>query len=114
MFVQVEAGSVMSQIAVVACFVSSVARKRPKLDKLSSVAIRDAPRLDKAVRSQSDTESSSEEDDDDPGDFSVTRNDDDVGDGGTAAEAVGAIANISVSCLSLTQNSVVLMHCQED
>ena len=113
MFVQVEAGSVMSQIAVVACFVSSVARKRPKLDKLSSVAIRDAPRLDKAVRSQSDTESSSEEDDDDPGDFSVTRNDDDVGDG-EAAEAVGAIANISVSCLSLTQNSVVLMHCQED
>jgi len=66
----------------------------PKLDKLSSAAIHDTARLDKAVRSQSDTESSSDENDDDGDDegFSVTRHDD-----GAVAEAVGASADLSVS-----------------
>lgn len=43
----------------------STGRDRSKLDKLSRAAVSDAPRLDKAVRSQSDTESSDTDDDDD-------------------------------------------------
>jgi len=81
--------------------VCSAARERPKLDKLSSAAMRDTPKLDKAVRSQSDTESSSDEDhddidDDDDESFCVARND----ESGAAAEAAGANANLSVSTFS--------------
>ena len=69
--------------------------ERSKLDKLSQAAVRDTPRLDKSVRSQSDTESSSLDDDDDDDDegFIVTGND----DSGPSAEAVGASADLSVS-----------------
>ena len=74
----------------------SVPRERSKLDKLSHAAVRDTPRLDKAVRSQSDSESSSDDDnndDDDDDDIGVTRND----ESGPAAEAAGAVADLSVS-----------------
>lgn len=75
---------------------TSVAPERPKLDKLSAATVHDTPRLDKAVRSQSDIESSSDEDDNDDDDegFSVTRND----DSGAAAEAAGASADLSGLC----------------
>jgi len=75
----------------------SAAREIPKLDKLSRAAVSNTPRLDKAVRSQSDTESSdaedddAEDDDDDDG-FTATGN-----ESGAAAEAVGASADLSVS-----------------
>jgi len=79
----------------------SVPRERSKLDKLSHAAVHDTPRLDKAVRAQSDSESSSDDDDDDDDDddedITVTRCD----ESGPAAEAAGAVADISVSWLLL-------------
>jgi len=81
----------------------SAARERPKLDKLSRAAISDAPRLDKAIRSQSDTESSDADDNDDDDDdddddegFTVTG-----GESGATAEAKSASGDISVSWLWL-------------
>jgi len=62
---------------------------------LSRAAVSDAPRLDKAVRSQSDTESSDEDDDDDDDDdegFTVPGN-----ESGAPAEALGGSGDISVS-----------------
>ena len=72
----------------------SAARERPKLDKLSRAAVSDAPRLDKAVRSQSDTESSDADDDDDDedGGLTVTGN-----ESGATAKALSAGGDISVS-----------------
>ena len=86
---------------VVTFFVCSAVLDRPKLDKLSSAAMHDAPRLDRAVRSQSDAESSDDEDDDDDEGFTVTRND----DNDAPAEAS---ADLSVSSFLL--NCVIVMH----
>ena len=74
----------------------SVPRERSKLDKLSHAAVHDTPRLDKAVRAQSDSESSSDDDaddNDDDEDITVTRHD----ESGLAAEAAGAVTDLSVS-----------------
>lgn len=65
--------------------------------KLSQAAVRDAPRLNKAVRSQSDSESSSSDDDDDDDDdegFTPTRND----ESGPVTEAADTIANLNDVC----------------
>ena len=74
-------------------FFCSAPRER---SKLSQAAVRDAPRLNKAVRSQSDSESSSSDDDDDDDDdegFTPTRND----ESGPVTEAADTIANLNVS-----------------
>jgi len=73
----------------------SAQHERTPHERLSQAAVRDAPRLDKAVRSQSDAESSSsadeeDDDDDDDEDFTVTRDDSDE-------PAAGARDTVSVS-----------------
>ena len=72
----------------------SAGHDRPKLDKLSRAAVSDTPRLDKAVRSQSDSESSDTDDDDDDDDegFAATGN-----ESGVPTEAAVASISLTVS-----------------
>jgi len=74
--------------------VCSIDRESSKPGKSSHAAIRDAPRLDRAVCSQSDAESSSDDtsDDDDGNDVATENN-----ESGSVVEAAGASADLSVS-----------------